>query len=56
MRAALNEVELSATAFGRSVLADQLRDEGLPRRRVEGRDAAEQEGEHVDVPELRRGR
>ena len=35
-------------------LANQIRDEGLARGRIEGRGAAEQEGEHVDMPELHR--
>ena len=52
MRAALNEVELSATAFDRSASPHQLGDEGLAHRRIERRAAAEQEGEHIDVPEL----
>jgi hypothetical protein len=33
-------------------IADQLRDESLAHRRIEGGGAAEQEGENVDVPEL----
>ena len=32
--------------------ADQLGDEGLAHRRIERGTAAEQEGEHIDVPEL----
>ena len=37
-------------------IADQFRDESLAHRRIEGGGAAEQEGEDVDVPELRRRR
>ena len=34
------------------LIADQFADEGLARRGVERRRRAEQEGEHIDVPEL----
>jgi len=33
-------------------IPDQLRDEGLAHRRIERRRAAEQEGQHIDVPKL----
>ena len=56
MRAALNEVALSATALWRSSSPDQFGDEGLSHGCIERRRTAEQEGEDVDVPELRRGR
>ena len=52
IRAALNEVELSADRVGQVLVADQFRDEGLAHRRIERRGAAEQEGEDVDVPQL----
>ena len=52
IRAALNEVEFSATALCRSSSPDQFRDESLAHRRVERRRAAEQEGEDIDMPEL----
>ena len=38
--------------IGQIGVADQFGDEGLARRRVERGDATEQEGEHIDMPEL----
>jgi hypothetical protein len=42
--------------IGQVLLAHQLGDEGLARRRIEGADAAKQKGEQVDLPQLRHAR
>jgi len=52
MRAALNEVEFSAIAFGQIRIAHQFGHECLAHWCIERRGAAEQESERIDVPEL----